>query len=208
MWDLVPWPGIEPRPPALGARSLSHWITRDILGFELLVCVIYEDWRSKYRPRECRDRISSNLPKRFRSIQSSLFSFPFQASCSLSHRHMPLFILGSTGCFSQLYFKKNWFHHLDYRLKQLKALLDYHYNPVDSSFSVLSVTRWTLQGRFFYGRREGASYNGTMSIWCYVVATARYREMAWGLETRGTQLLWERRFSDHGMLSPMTGRQL
>ena len=25
MWDLVPWPGIEPRPLALGARSLSHW---------------------------------------------------------------------------------------------------------------------------------------------------------------------------------------
>ena len=24
-WDLVPWPGIEPRSPALGAWSLSHW---------------------------------------------------------------------------------------------------------------------------------------------------------------------------------------
>ena len=24
MWDLVPWPGIEPGPPALGAQSLSH----------------------------------------------------------------------------------------------------------------------------------------------------------------------------------------
>ena len=24
MWDLVPWPGIEPRPLALGAQSLSH----------------------------------------------------------------------------------------------------------------------------------------------------------------------------------------
>ena len=23
-WDLVPWPGIKPRPPALGAWSLSH----------------------------------------------------------------------------------------------------------------------------------------------------------------------------------------
>ena len=27
---LVPWPGIEPRPPALGAWSLSHWITRRV----------------------------------------------------------------------------------------------------------------------------------------------------------------------------------
>ena len=29
-WDLVPWPGIELRPPGLGARSLSHWITREV----------------------------------------------------------------------------------------------------------------------------------------------------------------------------------
>ena len=29
MWDLVPWPGIEPGPPALGAQSLSHWTTRE-----------------------------------------------------------------------------------------------------------------------------------------------------------------------------------
>ena len=30
MWDLVPWPGIEPRPPALGAQSLSHWPIREV----------------------------------------------------------------------------------------------------------------------------------------------------------------------------------
>ena len=30
MWDLVPWPGIEPRPPALGAQSLSHWTTMSL----------------------------------------------------------------------------------------------------------------------------------------------------------------------------------
>ena len=29
MWDLVPWPGVEPRPPELGAWSLSHWTTRE-----------------------------------------------------------------------------------------------------------------------------------------------------------------------------------
>ena len=27
MWDLVPWPRMEPRSPALGAWSLSHWTT-------------------------------------------------------------------------------------------------------------------------------------------------------------------------------------
>ena len=27
---LVPWPGIEPRTPVLGAQSLSHWATREV----------------------------------------------------------------------------------------------------------------------------------------------------------------------------------
>ena len=30
MWDLVPWPGIEPGPPALTAQSLSHRTTREV----------------------------------------------------------------------------------------------------------------------------------------------------------------------------------
>ena len=30
MWDLVLWPGIKPRTPALGARSINHWITREV----------------------------------------------------------------------------------------------------------------------------------------------------------------------------------
>ena len=30
MWDLVPWPGIEPGLPALGASSLSHWTNREV----------------------------------------------------------------------------------------------------------------------------------------------------------------------------------
>ena len=29
-WDLVSWPGIEPRPFALGVQSLSHWTTREV----------------------------------------------------------------------------------------------------------------------------------------------------------------------------------
>ena len=28
--DLVPWPGIKPGPPALGAWSLNHWPTREV----------------------------------------------------------------------------------------------------------------------------------------------------------------------------------
>ena len=30
MWDLVPWLVIKPGPPTLGARSLSHWTTREV----------------------------------------------------------------------------------------------------------------------------------------------------------------------------------
>ena len=30
MLDLVPQSGIKPRPPALGAWSLSHWTTREV----------------------------------------------------------------------------------------------------------------------------------------------------------------------------------
>ena len=32
MWDQVPQPGIKPEPPALGAWSLSHWTTREVLA--------------------------------------------------------------------------------------------------------------------------------------------------------------------------------
>ena len=34
MWDLVPWPGIEPGPPALVVQSLSHWTTRLVPLFQ------------------------------------------------------------------------------------------------------------------------------------------------------------------------------
>ena len=34
LWDLVPWPGIEPWTPALAAQCISYWTTREVLeGF-------------------------------------------------------------------------------------------------------------------------------------------------------------------------------
>ena len=33
MWDLVPLPGIKPRPPALEEKSLNHWTTREVSYF-------------------------------------------------------------------------------------------------------------------------------------------------------------------------------
>ena len=32
----IPWPGIKPRSPALGAWSLSHWTTREVLRIVFL----------------------------------------------------------------------------------------------------------------------------------------------------------------------------
>ena len=32
LWDLAPWPGIEPESPALAVWSLSHWSTREVPG--------------------------------------------------------------------------------------------------------------------------------------------------------------------------------
>ena len=37
MWHLVPWPGTEPTPPALGVQSLSHWNTREVPLFWILI---------------------------------------------------------------------------------------------------------------------------------------------------------------------------
>ena len=38
--NLIPWPGIEPIPPALEAKSLNHWTAREVLVATsvLLIC--------------------------------------------------------------------------------------------------------------------------------------------------------------------------
>ena len=41
MWNLVPRPRIEPRLPALGAWSLTHWTTR-----EVPICILFDDGHS------------------------------------------------------------------------------------------------------------------------------------------------------------------
>ena len=42
MEDLVPWPGMEPRPSALGMWSLSHWSTREGPADLILSTTIYQ----------------------------------------------------------------------------------------------------------------------------------------------------------------------
>ena len=40
MWDLVPEPGMEPRPPRLGAQSLSYCTTREVPPCQLQMKLI------------------------------------------------------------------------------------------------------------------------------------------------------------------------
>ena len=51
MWDLVPWPGIESRPPALGAQSLSHWTTREVPFVAFYCWVKYSQWSAVFKSR-------------------------------------------------------------------------------------------------------------------------------------------------------------
>ena len=44
MWKLVPQPGIEPGPLALGVQSLSHWTTRGVPYFHIFM--VTEIWFS------------------------------------------------------------------------------------------------------------------------------------------------------------------
>ena len=42
MWDLtVPWPGIEPVPPAVEAQNLNHWIAREVPRMGILTRLIH-----------------------------------------------------------------------------------------------------------------------------------------------------------------------
>ena len=37
MWELAPWPGIKPEPPALKVWRLSHWTTREVSASALVL---------------------------------------------------------------------------------------------------------------------------------------------------------------------------
>ena len=39
MWDLVPWPGIKPGPPALGEQSLNYLTTREVPQAQIVFLV-------------------------------------------------------------------------------------------------------------------------------------------------------------------------
>ena len=59
-WDIVPWPGIKPRPPALGVQSLSLWTTKEgpLLLFWVmsLLCIFRSGtlrWKYRFLKSDC-----------------------------------------------------------------------------------------------------------------------------------------------------------
>ena len=72
LWDLVPWPGMEPRPPALGAQSLSHWTTREVPPFRTLT-----DFCSSSQPPSTKFALSTVLEFK---INKMLLQFYFTLS--------------------------------------------------------------------------------------------------------------------------------
>ena len=81
MWDLVPWPGIEPRLPALGAQSLSRWTIMEILIQVFTLIYVFISCEYIPRSRTARLYINSlfNLLKNCQTI--------FQSSYTISYSH-------------------------------------------------------------------------------------------------------------------------
>ena len=94
MWDPAPWSGIEPRPPALGAQSLSHWTTREVpsltsLNFIFLICDSTLAWKIPW----------AEEPGRLQSIGSLRVGHDWATSLSLFfpfffHFHFSLSCIG------------------------------------------------------------------------------------------------------------------
>ena len=66
---LVAWPGIEPRPPAVEARSLNHWASRKVLSFYLLL--VEKIRKQKWLIIHCPENLCTTL---FFQILNILFS--------------------------------------------------------------------------------------------------------------------------------------
>ena len=67
MWYLVPWPGIEPWPSALGAQSLSHWTTREVPRMHTLQWILNHLPWSPLHPL-CRFYVRPHLVRPLRRV--------------------------------------------------------------------------------------------------------------------------------------------
>ena len=61
MWDLVPWPGIEPGPPTLEVRNLSHWTTREVSELVFFFFPVEYFWSYTVVPERLSDLLKVTL---------------------------------------------------------------------------------------------------------------------------------------------------
>ena len=100
MWDLVPWPGIEPRPPALAVQSLSHWTTRKFPPF------LFEDRKISFFLL-----VSSYLKKYPHIVCTQLFLGKWMNECIHAGLKIELVTQEKairTSHFQDYFFSKNW----------------------------------------------------------------------------------------------------
>ena len=84
-WALVPWLGIEPWPPALGAQSLSHWTTREVPQHHFLFIFFQRHF------------LKDTVPVHFHPVIPALFYSLFIFIGCVSLSSLPP-MLGSNGC--------------------------------------------------------------------------------------------------------------
>ena len=87
MWDLVPRSGMEPRSLALGARSLSHWTTREVHLLLLLCCVTQKQFSFKFNTQNYNIKYAFQTPLTSRSLVKTIHL--------VQHAH---FATGEPGC--------------------------------------------------------------------------------------------------------------
>ena len=81
MWDLVPRPGMEPEPTALGVWSLSHWTTGEVPP-DIFICQLWVGKIHSDYIQMCREKTVAS----FLTDDSSEFaSVQFSSIQSLSH---------------------------------------------------------------------------------------------------------------------------
>ena len=83
MWDLVPWPGIETGPLALGEQGLSHRTTREVLSslFWFFFNILYFIWSPLLPPRG----LWVHLPHR--TISAPLLMWPEGSKSHVGRHH-------------------------------------------------------------------------------------------------------------------------
>ena len=79
MWDLVPWPGIQPRPPAMGSWRLSLWAIGKVSAKACFdVTALSRAW-----PRGCTGTLSPELSLGYHTwapVRQLLHPFPLAAA--------------------------------------------------------------------------------------------------------------------------------